>query len=75
MNERFDKGLAVRKQVLGEAPVAQRVTSAQGELNADLQTYLTEFAWGISGRAASSACATAAWRRSPCLRPRIGLPS
>lgn len=46
MGERFDKGLAVRKQVLGEAPVAQRVNSAQGELNADLQQYLTEFAWG-----------------------------
>lgn len=46
MDERFTKGLATRKQVLGEMPVAQRVASAQGELNADLQKYLTEFAWG-----------------------------
>mgnify|MGYP001222884685 CR=1 len=46
MEDRFSKGLAVRKKVLGEAPVSQRVSASHGELNADLQKFLTEFAWG-----------------------------
>ncbi|MDX3904638.1 MAG: carboxymuconolactone decarboxylase family protein [Pigmentiphaga sp.] len=46
MEERFKKGLAMRKQVLGEAPVSQRVEASRGALNADLQQLLTEFAWG-----------------------------
>ncbi|MGD9945369.1 MAG: carboxymuconolactone decarboxylase family protein [Burkholderiaceae bacterium] len=46
MNERYEKGLAVRKQVLGGSQVEATVKAAESALNEDLQKYLTEFVWG-----------------------------
>ena len=46
MNERYAKGLAVRKQVLGGSQVEATVKAAESALNEGLQKYLTEFVWG-----------------------------
>jgi 4-carboxymuconolactone decarboxylase len=46
MDERFEKGLALRKQVLGESQVAGRVSQAEGTITAGLQQHLTAFVWG-----------------------------
>jgi 4-carboxymuconolactone decarboxylase len=44
-NELFDKGMAVRKAVLGEAYVA-RAEANKTEFDADWQRYVAEHAWG-----------------------------
>ncbi|MCG8357519.1 MAG: carboxymuconolactone decarboxylase family protein [Kiloniellales bacterium] len=43
--ERFDKGLAVRKAVLGEAYVSKSLDSAD-DFNRGFQEILTEYCWG-----------------------------
>ena len=42
---KYDDGMAVRRQVLGDAHV-DRATAAITELTADFQTLITEYAWG-----------------------------
>lgn len=44
-DQRFERGLKVRKQVLGTAHVA-RAAAAQTEFDADFQRFITETAWG-----------------------------
>jgi 4-carboxymuconolactone decarboxylase len=44
-DQRFERGLKVRKAVLGAAHVA-RATAAQTEFDADFQRFVTETAWG-----------------------------
>jgi len=43
--ERYDKGLTVRRAVLGEAHVARAVKN-QSAFNAEFQDLLTRYAWG-----------------------------
>ena len=43
--ERFDKGLAARKAVLGDAYVDQAFASAD-DFNRDFQDLVTEYCWG-----------------------------
>jgi 4-carboxymuconolactone decarboxylase len=42
---KFDKGMAVRRAVLGDAHV-NRVQSGATDLDADFQRFITETAWG-----------------------------
>ena len=42
---RYETGLRVRREVLGEAHVA-RALARQTELDADFQRFITESAWG-----------------------------
>ena len=44
-DETFRQGLAIRKEVLGEAHVA-RAEAATSSLDADFQRFITEVAWG-----------------------------
>lgn len=46
MSERFEKGLELRKTVLGAAPVVANVERSKGAFNEDLQEHLTSFVWG-----------------------------
>ncbi|WP_317929050.1 carboxymuconolactone decarboxylase family protein [Halioxenophilus sp. WMMB6] len=43
--EKFDKGMAMRRQVLGDAYV-DKTLQAASEFTAPLQTYITENCWG-----------------------------
>ena len=45
MSDTYEKGLAVRKQVLGEEYVNQALANAD-EFSQPLQDYVTEHAWG-----------------------------
>lgn len=45
MSERHDKGMQVRRKVLGDAHV-DRAEAAKGELDAPFQELITEGAWG-----------------------------
>lgn len=45
MSERFEQGMRVRRQVLGDAHV-DRAGTAQTALDADFQKFITEGAWG-----------------------------
>ncbi|MET4128783.1 4-carboxymuconolactone decarboxylase [Roseovarius sp. MBR-6] len=45
MTDRFDKGVRVRREVLGEAHV-DRAEAAKTEFDAAFQTLITEGAWG-----------------------------
>lgn len=45
MSESYDKGMAVRRAVLGEAHVA-RAEAAKTDLDMPFQTLITEAAWG-----------------------------
>lgn len=45
MSERFDKGMAVRREVLGDAHV-DRAEAAKTPLDEAFQTLITEGAWG-----------------------------
>jgi len=45
MSESYDKGMAVRRAVLGEAHVA-RAEAAKTDLDTPFQTLITEAAWG-----------------------------
>jgi 3-oxoadipate enol-lactonase/4-carboxymuconolactone decarboxylase len=45
ISDAYEAGLAVRKQVLGEAHVA-RATQAITELDRDFQAFITRTAWG-----------------------------
>ncbi|MGF1563582.1 MAG: 4-carboxymuconolactone decarboxylase [Geminicoccaceae bacterium] len=45
MNERFDKGMATRRAVLGDAHV-DRAEAATTDFDATFQTLITESAWG-----------------------------
>lgn len=56
----FDKGLAIRREVLGAEYVDRSLTAAD-DFNRDFQEIVTEFCWGASwGARARSAAATAA---------------
>lgn len=44
-DDRYDRGMAVRRAVLGDAHV-DRATAATTELDADFQRFITESAWG-----------------------------
>jgi 4-carboxymuconolactone decarboxylase len=44
-DETFTRGLAIRKEVLGEAHVA-RAQASTSSLDADFQRFITEVAWG-----------------------------
>lgn len=44
-DSRYDVGMAVRREVLGEEHVA-RATARQTALDADFQRFITEVAWG-----------------------------
>lgn len=44
--EDFDKGMAMRRAVLGDAHVDRSMNSAD-DFNRDLQHYITEAAWGM----------------------------
>ena len=46
--ERYDKGLELRKKVLGATPVETIVERAKGAFNEDLQEQLTSFVWDES---------------------------
>jgi 4-carboxymuconolactone decarboxylase len=54
--ERFDRGMAMRRQVLGDAYVDRNIDGAD-DFNRQFQSLLTEFAWG------------AVWA-DPALKPR-----
>jgi 4-carboxymuconolactone decarboxylase len=43
--ERYDQGMAVRREVLSDAHV-DRATANQTELSADFQDFITRVAWG-----------------------------
>lgn len=43
--ERYDRGMAVRREVLSDAHV-DRATASQTELSADFQDFITRVAWG-----------------------------
>lgn len=45
INEKFEKGLAIRKQVLGEEYVNNSINNAD-EFNLPLQELVTEYCWG-----------------------------
>ena len=45
--ERFDKGLAVRKDVLGAEYVENNLASAD-DFNREFQELVTEFCWGVA---------------------------
>ena len=45
MSERYDAGMKVRRQVLGDAHV-ERATAAKTEFDAPFQDMITEGAWG-----------------------------
>jgi len=45
MNERYEKGMAVRRRVLGDAHV-DRAEAEKTDLDAPFQTLITEGAWG-----------------------------
>ena len=44
--ETFDKGLALRKKVLGDAHVERSLKSGDTDFTRDLQRYVTGFGWG-----------------------------
>ena len=44
-NERYEAGMAVRRQVLGDAHV-DRASAQMTEFDADFQSFITEGAWG-----------------------------
>ena len=44
-SERYEAGMAVRRQVLGDAHV-DRASAQMTEFDADFQTFITEGAWG-----------------------------
>ncbi|MFC4455423.1 3-oxoadipate enol-lactonase [Deinococcus sonorensis] len=44
-DDRYQRGLSVRRQVLGAAHV-DRATAAASDLDRDFQTFITEYAWG-----------------------------
>lgn len=53
-NDKFEKGLAIRKQVLGEAYVNHSINNAD-DFNLPLQELVTEYCWGaVWGREALS---------------------
>jgi 3-oxoadipate enol-lactonase / 4-carboxymuconolactone decarboxylase len=43
--EKYDKGMAVRRSVLGDAHV-DRAISKINDFNADFQNFITRYAWG-----------------------------
>ncbi|RDI94676.1 4-carboxymuconolactone decarboxylase [Meiothermus sp. QL-1] len=45
MDDRFERGLQIRRAVLGEAHVA-RAQARATSLDADFQRFITEYAWG-----------------------------
>ena len=45
INDKFEKGLAIRKQVLGEAYVNHSMNNAD-DFNLPLQELVTEYCWG-----------------------------
>ncbi|HLL65428.1 MAG TPA: 4-carboxymuconolactone decarboxylase [Micromonosporaceae bacterium] len=45
MTDRYDEGMAVRRQVLGDAHVDRAVAAADG-FTADFQSMITRYAWG-----------------------------
>lgn len=45
VNDRYDSGMAVRRDVLGESHV-DSVTQQSTEFDADFQRFITEYAWG-----------------------------
>ena len=45
MSERFERGLAMRRQVMGDAHVERAFASATG-FSLPLQEFMTEHAWG-----------------------------
>jgi 4-carboxymuconolactone decarboxylase len=45
MTDTYDEGMAVRREVLGDAHV-DRAEAAKSELTADFQSFITRFAWG-----------------------------
>lgn len=47
-NEKFEKGLAIRKQVLGEAYVNNSINNTD-DFNLPLQELVTEYCWGQFG--------------------------
>ena len=44
-DEKYEKGMQIRKSVLGEAHV-ERVEANKSEFDADFQRFITEAAWG-----------------------------
>ncbi len=58
--ERFDEGMVVRREVLGDAYV-DRAVAATDELSEPVQEIITEFAWGT------------VWRRPGLPRPTRSL--
>ena len=45
MTDTYDEGMAVRREVLGDAHV-DRAEAAKSELTADFQSFITRCAWG-----------------------------
>ena len=45
-DDRFEAGMRVRREVLGDEHVDRAVAAADGALDADFQRYITENAWG-----------------------------
>lgn len=45
MNEDYDRGMRIRRQVLGDDYV-DRAEATKTEFNADFQRFITKFAWG-----------------------------
>ncbi|HYZ16136.1 MAG TPA: 4-carboxymuconolactone decarboxylase [Candidatus Acidoferrum sp.] len=45
MDERYERGMEVRREVLGAAHV-DRATAAATDLNRDFQEFITRYAWG-----------------------------
>lgn len=47
MSDRYDDGMRVRREVLGDAHVDRATAAAAGDpLTADFQRFITEYAWG-----------------------------
>ena len=63
--ELFDKGLAIRKSVIGAEFVDKALASAD-DFNMPLQELVTEYCWGRSGAAKVSRRRRAACSTSPC---------
>ncbi|HEY3016683.1 MAG TPA: 4-carboxymuconolactone decarboxylase [Nocardioides sp.] len=45
MNDPYDEGMRVRREVLGD-PHVDRAEAAKSDLTADFQSFITRYAWG-----------------------------
>ena len=68
--QRYDKGLAIRKEVLGTEYVETALANA-GEFAGEFQELLTEYCWGVCGETRPCHEKPEACLTSRCWRPSI----